>query len=170
MNKRTGFATINGNPLTLVGEEIKVGKSAPDFTVLNNSLEAKRLSDFSGKVRILSIFPSIDTGVCAQQARRFNVEAAKLPDVQILSISVDLPFALSRFCAAEGIDKNITLSDHRELDFGYKYGFVLEELRLLARGIVIVDRQGIVRYVEYVKELTDHPDYDRAIAEASKLV
>ncbi len=170
MGKRTGVITFKGNPLTLAGDETKVGTKAPDFYALNNKLEPVKLSDFNGKVRIISVFPSIDTPVCAAQTRRFNVEAANLGDVQILTVSCDLPFALGRFCAAEGIDKEITLSDHKELDFGLKYGFVIDELRLLARGVVVVDKAGVVKYVEYVKEVTDEPDYDSAIKAARELI
>ncbi|MGI6395075.1 MAG: thiol peroxidase [bacterium] len=170
MEKRKGIITFGGNPLTLMGAEIKVGMKAPDFYGLNNNLEPVKLSDFNGKVRIISVFPSIDTPVCAAQTRRFNVEAAELGDIQILTISCDLPFALGRFCAAEGIDKELTLSDHRELDFGLKYGFAIEELRLLSRGVIVVDKDGVVRYVEYVKEITDEPNYEPAIKAAKELV
>ncbi len=170
MEKRTGIITFGGNPLTLAGKEIKVGDKAPDFYGLNDKLEPVKLSDFDGKARIISVFPSIDTPVCAAQTRRFNVEAANLGDVQILTVSCDLPFALGRFCAAEGIDKEITLSDHKELDFGLKYGFAIDELRLLSRGVVVVDKDGIVKYVQYVKEITEEPDYDAAIKAVKELV
>jgi len=170
MEKRTGIITFGGNPLTLAGNEIKVGAQAPDFYALNSKLEPVKLSDFDGKVRIISVFPSIDTSVCAAQTRRFNVEAANLGDVQILTVSCDLPFALGRFCAAEGIDKEITLSDHKELDFGLKYGFAIDELRLLSRGVVVVDKDGTVKYVEYVKEITEEPDYDSAIKLVKELI
>jgi len=170
MEKRTGIITFGGNPLTLSGSEIKVGDKAPDFYALNNKLEPVKLNDFEGKVRVISIFPSIDTPVCAAQTRRFNVEAAKLEDVQILTVSCDLPFALGRFCAAEGIDKEITLSDHVALDFGLKYGFAIDELRLLSRGIVVVDKEGVVKHVEYVKEITEEPDYDSAIKAVNELI
>ncbi len=170
MEKRTGVITFGGNPLTLVGTEAKKGDKAQDFYALNSKLQPVKLSDFDGKVRIISVFPSIDTPVCAAQTRRFNVEAANLGDVQILTVSCDLPFALGRFCAAEGIDKEITLSDHKELDFGNKYGFVIDELRLLARGIVVVDKEGIIQHVQYVKEIADEPDYETAIKVAKELV
>lgn len=163
MEKRKGVITFKGNGLTLLGKEIKKGDIAPDFTALKNTLEPVALSSFIGKTVIISIMPSVDTPICASQTRRFNVESAKLDNTQILTVSVDLPFALGRFCAAEGIDKAMTLSDHRDLDFGIKYGFAIEELRLLARGIVIVDKKGVVQYVEYVKEVTEHPDYDKAL-------
>ncbi|MEI6696346.1 MAG: thiol peroxidase [Bacteroidota bacterium] len=170
MTKNTGITTFMGNPLTLLGNMAKIGDTAYDFTVIGEGLKPVKLSDYDGKVRILSLVPSVDTGVCAAQTRKFNVEAANLGDIVILTISCDLPFALGRFCAAEGIDKVITLSDHKTTDFGLNYGFLIEELRLLNRGIVIVDQKGIITYVEYVKENTEHPDYDKAIAEAKKLV
>jgi thioredoxin-dependent peroxiredoxin len=167
MEKHSGHITFGGNPLTLAGDLVKVGDKAKDFTVLASDLKPHKLSDYDGKIRILSVVPSIDTGICAAQTRRFNVEAAKLENVVILTMSCDLPFALGRFCAAEGIDKVVTLSDHRDTDFGLKYGFLIDELRLLARGIVVVDKTGVVRYVEYVKEVTTHPDYEKAL-EATK--
>jgi len=169
MKKNTGIITFGGNPLTLLGEMVKPGDKALDFTVLSNDLKPVKLSDYKGKIRIISSVPSVDTGVCAAQTRRFNVEAAKLNDVVILTISADLPFALGRFCAAEGIDKVITLSDHKEMDFGSKYGFLIEELRLLSRGIVVVDKDDTVRYVEFVKEITTHPDYDKVLMEVTKI-
>ncbi len=169
MKKNTGITTFMGGPLTLLGDMVQLGDKAKDFTVLGNDLKPVKLSDYAGKTVILSLAPSIDTGVCAAQTRKFNVEAAKLNDIAILAISMDLPFALGRFCGAEGIDKVITLSDHKDADFGTKYGFLIEELRLLNRGIVIIDKEGVVRYVEYVKENTDHPDYDKALEAAKAL-
>jgi thiol peroxidase len=169
MEKHTGKITFGGNPLTLVGSLVKIGDKAPDFTVLNSDLSPFSLNSTAGKVRIISVVPSIDTGICDAQTRRFNQEAANL-DVEILTVSCDLPFALGRFCAAAGIDKVKTLSDHRDLDFGYKYGFVIEELRLLSRGIVIIDKNDVIKYVEYVAEVASHPNYDVAIAEAKKLL
>jgi thioredoxin-dependent peroxiredoxin len=169
MEKHSGLITFGGNPLTLAGDLVKVGDKAKDFTVLSSDLKPHKLSDYDGKIRIISVVPSIDTGVCAAQTRRFNEEAAKLEDVVVLTMSCDLPFALGRFCAAEGIDKVITLSDHRDIDFGLKYGFLIDELRLLARGIVVVDKNGVVRYVEYVKEVTTHPDYEKALEAAKGL-
>lgn len=162
--------TFAGNPMPVAGKEIKVGDKAPDFTVVGNDLKPVKLSDYKGKVRILSIFPSIDTGVCAAQNRRFNQEAAKLDGVDILSISVDLPFAQKRFCGAEGIDQVVTLSDHKDLEFGEKYGFVMEPLRLLARGTVVVDKDDTVKFVEYVPEVTNEPDYEAALKAAKELV
>lgn len=171
MDKNNTKVTFKGNPITLLGKETKVNDKAVDFTVLNNSLEPVKLSDFDGKVKILSLFPSIDTGVCSKQAHTFNQKASSLnDDTVILAISNDLPFALNRFCGAEGIDNLITLSDHKNLDFSTKYGFLIEELRLIARGVVVIDKDNVVRYVEYVPEGTNEPDYDRAIEAAQKLV
>lgn len=171
MDRNNTKVTFKGNPITLLGKETKVNDKAVDFTVLNNTLEPVKLSDFDGKVKILSLFPSIDTGVCSKQAHTFNQKASSLgDDIVILAISNDLPFALSRFCGAEGIDNLITLSDHKNLDFSTKYGFLIEELRLIARGVVVIDKDNVVRYVEYVPEGTNEPDYDRAIEAAQKLV
>ena len=161
--KRSGIITLEGNPLTLEGQPIKVGDKAPDFTVLDNGLQPITLSDAKGKKVIFSVVPSVDTGVCAAQTRRFNEEAAKLNNVVIYTISVDLPFALGRFCAAEGIDAVKTLSDHKDLSFALNYGFLIDELRILARGIVVVDEEGFVKHVEYVSEVTNHPDYEAAL-------
>lgn len=170
MKESIGVITFKENPLTLLGETVKVGDKAPDFTVLSAGLEPVKLSDYDGKLRILSIYPSIDTGVCQAQNRRFNAEASNLGDAVILSISCDLPFAQSRFCAAEGLDKVVTLSDHKDVDFGSKYGFLIKELRLLARGTVIVDKEGIVRYVEFVPEVTMEPDYESAFKLAKEML
>lgn len=167
--RRTGIVASAGKPLTLLGHEVAVGDRAPDFTVVDRTMKLVHLGDFAGKVRIITVFPSIDTQVCSMQVRTFNQEAAKLDNVQILAVSVDLPFALNRFCAAEGIDKVLTLSDYQTRDFGLKYGFLIDESRLLARGTVIVDQEGTVRYVEFVKDIGDQPDYDRAVAVAKEL-
>lgn len=170
MSRRTDAVTMGGNPVTLVGTEVKVGDKAPDFTALKADLSPYSLSDVEDKVKIISVVPSLDTGVCELQTIRFNDEAAELEDVAILTISMDLPFAQKRFCSANDIDKVVTLSDHRDLDFGTKYGFEIEELRLLARGIVVLDEDNIVKYVQYVPEATDHPDYDKALEAARSLI
>ncbi|MGC5326712.1 thiol peroxidase [Brevibacillus sp. SYSU BS000544] len=164
--ERQGVITFKGNPVTLVGNEVKVGDQAPDFTVLANNLTPVTLNDSKGTVRVISVVPSLDTGVCDQQTRRFNEEAAKLDGVTILTVSVDLPFAQSRWCGAAGIDKVQTLSDHRDLSFGTAYGVVIKELRLLARAVFVVDANDKVVHVEYVNEVTTHPDYEAAIAAA----
>ncbi|UCZ52283.1 thiol peroxidase [Bacillus shivajii] len=159
--------TFKGNPVTLTGNQVKVGDKAPDFTVLANDLSEVALSDSSGKVRLISVVPSIDTGVCEQQTRKFNEEAAKLDGVEVLTISVDLPFAQKRWCAAEGIDNLQVLSDHRDLSFGENYGVAIKELRLLSRSIFVVDSSDKVTYVEYVPEVTEHPDYNAALEAAT---
>ena len=163
--------TFKGNPVTLVGNEVKIGETAPDFTVLSPELKEIKLSDYKGKVVVIAVFPSVDTGVCALQLARFNQEAANFgDDVQLLTISVDLPFALKRYCADKGIENALTVSDHKELDFGTKYGFVIKELRLLSRGTVIVDQTGVVKYVEYVSEVGEHPNYEKALEVIKELV
>lgn len=170
MKETTGKVTFKGNPVTLVGNEIKIGDKAPDFTALGADLSPVRLSDFEGKVRVIAVYPSIDTGVCQAQNRRFNAEASGLGDAVVLSVSCDLPFAQNRFCAAEGLDHVITVSDHKEVDFGIKYGFLIKELRLLSRGTVVIDRKGFVQYVEYVPEIATEPDYDAAMKVIKQLV
>lgn len=151
------------DPVTLLGNEIKVGDTAPNFTVLNNDLQEISLDDYKGKKKLISVVPSIDTGVCSDQTRRFNEEAEKLDNVHVLTISMDLPFAQKRWCAAEGIGNLDTLSDHRDADFGEKYGVLIKELRLLARSIFVVDSNDKVTYVEYVDEVSNHPDYESAL-------
>lgn len=164
MEKREKAVTFQGNPLTLLGTEIKVGNKAPNFTALGNDLAPVSLSDFSGKIRIISAVPSLDTPVCDAQTRRFNQEAAALKDVVILTLSCDLPFAQARFCGAAGIDAVKTLSDHKDLDFGVKYGLAIEELRLLTRAVIVVDKDDTVKYVQIVPEVTNEPDYAAALA------
>ncbi|HHT66555.1 MAG: thiol peroxidase [Caldicoprobacterales bacterium] len=170
MNKRANLVTMGGNPVTLLGNEVKPGDKAPDFTVLTGDMQPYSLKDAGSKVKIISVVPSLDTGVCEMQTLRFNNEALELEDTIILTISVDLPFAQKRFCNAHSIQNVMTLSDHKDLSFGLNYGFVMEENRLLSRGVVVVDQDNIVRYVEYVKEVKEHPDYQKALEEAAKLV
>lgn len=170
MNRRNNVVTMKGNPVTLLGNEVKSGDKAPDFTVLTGDLQQYSLKDAGNQVKIISVVPSLDTGVCEMQTIRFNQEAQNLKDAVILTISVDLPFAQQRFCSAHSIGNVVTLSDHKDLSFGLNYGFVMEESRLLSRGIVVLDRDNNVRYVEYVNEVTDHPDYEKALEEAAKLV
>jgi len=159
--------TFKGKPVTLIGSEVKVGDKAPDFKVLANDLSEVSLSDSKGQVRIISVVPSIDTGVCDAQTRRFNEEAASLDNIQVLTISVDLPFAQKRWCAANGIENVQVLSDHRDLSFGEAYGVLIQELRLLTRAVFVIDSNDEVTYVEYVSEATNHPNYEAAI-EAAK--
>lgn len=159
--------TFKGNPVTLIGNEVKVGDKAPDFKVLANDLSEVFLADSKGQIRIISVVPSIDTGVCDAQTRRFNKEAALLENVKVLTISVDLPFAQKRWCGANGIENVQMLSDHRDLSFGEAYGVVIQELRLLTRAVFVIDSNDEVTYVEYVSEATNHPNYEAAI-EAAK--
>lgn len=168
--ERSGVITFQGGPLTLVGPEIRVGDTAPAFTVCDANLAPVSLADFAGKVKIISVTPSLDTPVCDIQAKRFNSEAAKLPDTTVvLNISVDLPFAIARFCAAGGIDKIKTLSDYKDVSFGTAYGALIKELRLLTRAIFVIGKDDTVAHVEYVKEITEHPNYDAALEAAKKL-
>ncbi|PTK27775.1 thiol peroxidase [Mammaliicoccus sciuri] len=155
--------TFKNEPITILGEEVKVGSVAPDFTVLANDLSEKTLKDYEGKKKLISAVPSLDTGVCSQQTRKFNEEAANEQDGVVLTISNDLPFAQKRWCAAEGLDNVITLSDHRDLSFGENYGVIMKELRLLARSVFVLDKDNKVVYAEIVSEGTNHPDYDKAL-------
>ena len=171
MEKRTGVVTFAGNPIALLGKEVKVGDKAPAFTLLDNGLGEKTLSDYAGKVKVISVVPSLDTGVCDAQTRWFNQNVSKLGEnVVVLTVSVDLPFAQKRWCGAAGIDQVETLSDHRDLSFGENYGFILEGLRLLSRGIVVIDKDDVVRYVEYVPEVTSAVNFDAAEAATKELV
>ncbi len=165
--ERAGVITFLGGPLTLVGEEVKVGQAAPDFTVLDNGLAPKTLKDFAGKTVVVSVTPSLDTPVCDAQLRRFNTSATKLgDDVVVLNISMDLPFANKRFCSVAGIEKALTLSDHRDASFGAAYGVLIKELRLLARSIFVIGKDGVVKYAEIVPEVTHNPDFEKALAAA----
>ncbi len=170
MEERDGIITMKGNPLTLVGKELKVGDIAPDIEVLDNDLAPVRLSSFKGKVCVISSVPSLDTPVCDMETRRFNEEAGNLgPDVLILTISMDLPFAQKRWCGAAGVDKVITLSDHRDASFGTDYGVLIKELRLLARAVFVLDREGTIRYIQTVEEVTNEPDYDAVLKAVNEL-
>jgi len=164
MERRTNVVTFAGAPAVLLGTEVKVGDIAPDFKAIKGDLSEFHLSELRGKTVLISVVPSIDTDVCEAQTKRFNLEMDKLADTVILTISTDLPFAQSRFCAAKGIENLIMLSDYRDLDFAHKYGFELEGMRLLSRGIVGIDKEGVIRYVEYVPEVANHPDYEKALA------
>jgi thioredoxin-dependent peroxiredoxin len=159
--------TFKEKPVTLLGNQVKAGDQAPDFKVLANDLSEVTLADSKGTVRLIAAVPSVDTGVCDAEVRRFNEEASKLGNVKVLTISVDLPFAQKRWCAAAGIENVQTLSDHRDLSFGKAYGVAIEELRLLARSVFVIDSSDKITYVEYVDEVTSHPNYEAAI-EAAK--
>ena len=162
--ERKGIITMKGNPMTLVGPELKAGDKAPDFTVLDQTMAPKSLKDFDGKFKVISVTPSLDTPVCDLQIHWFNEDAANQPaDVAILNISMDLPFAIRRFCATGGIDRAMALSDHRDASFGTNWGVLMKELRLLARSIFVVDRENVIRYVQIVPEQTAEPDYEAAL-------
>ena len=167
--KRT--VLFKGNPLAVLGHQLKIGDQAPDFQVLAGDLSKVTLKTFKGKIKLISVVPSLDTPVCDQQTRKFNEESGKLPeDVVTLTISMDLPFAQKRFCATAGIDKIKVLSDHRDASFGLAYGTLIKDLRLLARSVFIISADDRVQYVEYVKEVTSHPDYDAALKAVKQLV
>jgi thiol peroxidase len=169
--ERPGAVTFKGQPLTLVGPELKPGDKAPDFTIIDQSLQPASLRDYAGKVILLSVVPSLDTGICSAQTKRFNEEAAQLPeDVAILTVSMDLPFAQARFCGAENIDRVKVLSDHRDASFAQAYGTLVKELRLESRAIFVIDREGTIRYVEYVPEIASHPNYDAALQAVKSLL
>lgn len=171
MSERKGVVTMKGKEVTLVGNEVKVGDAAPDAELTANDLSAVKLSSFRGKVCIISSVPSLDTQVCDVMTRRFNKEAAGLgADVAVLTVSMDLPFAQKRWCGAAGVENVQTLSDYREGSFGQAYGVLIKELRLLARAVFVVDKEGVVRYTEIVKELTDEPDYDAVAAAKANLL
>lgn len=171
MEERTGMVTMKGNPLTLLGPEIREGDAAPDFRVLDNDLNQVTLQGLQDKVLIISSVPSLDTPVCDMETRRFNNEASNLgSEVKILTVSMDLPFAQKRWCGAAGVDRVLTLSDHREASFGLNYGVLIKELRLLARAVFIVDESRTVRYVQLVGEATEEPDYDSVLNKARELL
>jgi thioredoxin-dependent peroxiredoxin len=164
MDERAGLITMRGNPLTLLGRAVREGEPAPDFQVLDNNLSPVNLSSFKGKKCIISSVPSLDTPVCDLETRRFNQEAARLgADVQILTISMDLPFAQKRWCGAAGVERVLTLSDHRDASFGIAFGVLIKELRLLARAVFVLDEQGVVRYLQIVKEQAEEPDYQAVL-------
>jgi len=169
--ERPGAVTFKGGLLTLTGQEQKTGNKAPGFTVIGKDLKAVSLKDFSGKAKLISVTPSLDTPVCDTQARRFNEEAAKLPpEIAVLNISMDLPFALGRFCTTAGIDRIGTYSDHRDASFGQAYGVLIKELRLLTRAIFLLDKDDVIRYMEIVPEMTDNVNFSRALEETKRLL
>ncbi|WP_027183265.1 thiol peroxidase [Desulfovibrio inopinatus] len=170
MSERKGIITFQGNELTLLGTPVKVGDKAPAVTLLGNDLSPVNLADYIGKPLILSAVPSLDTPVCDMETRRFNQEAANLSDdIAILTVSMDLPFAQARWCAAAGIDKVKTVSDHKDAAFGEAYGVLIKELRLLTRAVFVVDREGTIAYIEVVPEITNEPNYDAALEAVKKI-
>jgi thiol peroxidase len=169
--ERTGIATLKGNPITLLGPQLKAGDKAPDFKLNKDLVTEVSLSDYAGKTKLISVVPSLDTGVCDAQTRRFNEEASKLCDqVTILTVSVDLPFAQARWCGATGVDKVVTLSDYKTNAFGEAYGVLIKEFRLDMRAIFVVDGNDTIQYVEVLKEMTEAPNYEAAIDAVNKLL
>jgi len=161
--------TMRGKPLALAGPELKAGDKAPDFDTVSESMQPVNLATTGKGVRIFSVIPSLDTPVCDAQTKKFNEEAANLPNVEIYSISMDLPFAQKRWCGAMGVDKLKMLSDHRSGSFGESYGTLIKDLRIESRAIFVVDKDNTIKHVEYVKEVADHPNYDAALNAAKSL-
>jgi len=171
MKERKGEVTFQGSPLTLLGEEVKVGERAPDAELVSNDMTPVKLSSFRGKVCVVTSVPSLDTPVCDTETRRFNEEAGKLgADVKVLAVSMDLPFAQKRWCGAAGVEWVQTLSDHRDASFGTGYGVLIKELSLLARAVFVIDREGVVRYTQLVGEIAKEPDYDAVLSAVREIV
>ncbi len=163
--ERKGIITFKGNPMTLLGPELKAGDRAPDFTVVDTGLNKVSLAGYAGKIKVISAVPSLDTPVCDMETRRFNQEAADLPEqVAVLTVSLDLPFAQKRWCGAAGIDRVTTLSDYQERSFALAYGVLIKELKLMSRSIFVVDAQDTIRYIQHVAEVTSEPDYAAVLA------
>src|SRR5271168_5440578 len=167
--EREGATTLRGNPKTVIGPELKTGDKAPDFQAIDDSLQPVDLAATGNGVRIFSVVPSLDTPVCDAQTKRFNEEAAKLPGVEIFTISMDLPFAQKRWCGNYGVDKVKMLSDHRSASFGENYGTLIKDMRIESRAIFVLDADDTIKHVEYVKEVADHPNYETALAAARSL-
>lgn len=163
--------TLKGKPLDLAGPEIKAGDKAPDARLKKSLVDNFSISEGNGKVRLISVVPSLDTPVCADQTRRFNLEAAKLTNVSFWTVSMDLPTAQKRFCSTEGIDAErlMMLSDHMEGAFGKAWGTLIPDLRIECRALFVVDKDGVVKHAEYVKEVAEHPNYDAALAALKSL-
>jgi thiol peroxidase len=168
--ERPGAVTLNGKPLTLDGPELTVGGKAPDFDVVDNVLAPVNLEKTGSSVRIFSVVPSLDTPVCDAQTKRFDSEITKMPGVEVFTVSMDLPFAQRRWCAAFGVDRVKMLSDHRNASFGSAYGTLIKELRIESRAIFVLDKANVIRHVEYVKEVTDSPNYEAAVDAARAAV
>jgi thiol peroxidase len=171
MNDKQNKITIKGKPLTLIGDKINVGDTAPDVELTDHNLSPVKISSFKDKICIISTVPSLDTPVCDMQTRWFNQEADKLgPDIAILVVSMDLPFAQKRWCGAAGVDKVKTLSDYKDAAFGKSYGVLIKEMHLLARALFVVDQKGLVQYIQIVKELSNEPNYDQVLKAVSGLI
>jgi thiol peroxidase len=167
--ERPGATTLRGSPMTLLGPELKVGDKAPEFDAIDDGLKPVTLATTGNGVRIFSVIPSLDTPVCDAQTKRFNEEAGKLPNTSIYTFSMDLPFAQKRWCGAYGVDHVKMVSDHRTGSFGEHYGALIKDLRIHSRAIFVVDKDNVIRHVEYVKEMGNHPDYEKAMAVAKSL-
>jgi thiol peroxidase len=154
---------MHGRPLSALGRKLDIGDQAPDFRLLDKDLQVKTLGDYGDAVKLISVVPSLDTGVCDQQTRRFNEEIAKFQGAMAITVSVDLPFAQKRWCGNAGLEGAITLSDYLDVSFGKAYGVLIEELRLLARAVFVLDRDNTITYVQYLEEMTDHPNYEAAL-------
>ena len=171
MNERASIVTFQGNELHLLGGELTVGQPSPEAVLLADDLTEVKLSDFRGRVCVILSVPSLDTPVCDTEVRRFNTEAAALgDDVVILAVSMDLPFAQKRWCGGAGVEAVKTLSDHRDAAFGEAYGVLIKELRLLGRAVFVMDRQGVVQYLQIVREITDEPDYEAVLSAIRNLL
>lgn len=160
---------MHGKEVKLYGNELELNTKAPDFTLIDNDLNKVSLQDFGNQVKLISVVPSLDTGICDQQTRRFNQEIVSYPNAVVITVSVDLPFAQKRWCGASGLDNVITLSDHFDVNFGKAYGVLIEDLRLLSRAIFVLDQNNTVVYHEYLPEVGKHPDYEKALAALKSL-
>ena len=168
--ERPGGTTLKGNPLTVLGPELKVGQKAPDFQAIDDGLKPATLETTGHGVRIFSVVPSLDTPVCDAQTKRFNEEASKLPELSIYTFSMDLPFAQKRWCGAYGVDHVKMISDHRTGSFGESYGTLIKELHIHSRAIFVLDKDDTLKHIEYVKEVGTHPDYESALVVAKTLL
>ncbi len=168
--ERAGATTLKGSPLTLVGPELKIGDAAPEFDVVDGTLQTVTLGKTGNRVRIFSVVPSLDTPVCDAQTKRFEEEALRLKDVDIFTVSMDLPFAQKRWCGAFGVDHVKMLSDHRSGSFGENYGTLIKELRIESRAIFVVGKDNKIHHAEYVKEVADYPNYEAALKAAQEAI
>lgn len=157
------MTTFLGKPVTLAGQAVSVGSTAPDFTLTTTDLTKKSLSDFADKVKVISIIPSIDTGICSTQTRTFNQTLSDLDDTVVITVSRDLPFAQARWCGAQGLENAVMLSDYVDSSFGKAYGVLMEEWQLLARAVLVLDKDNKVVYTEYLDNVNSEPNYDKAI-------
>ena len=169
--ERSGAITFKGNPMSLLGQPVKAGDAAPDFRVVDTTLQPVTLASSAGKVRLITVVPSIDTPVCDSMTRRFNQEAAQLPEqVEIYTISLDLPFAQKRWCGNAGIDRVKTLSDYQDRSFVLNYGLLIKELKLAARAVLVIDASDRISYLQLVPEVTSEPDYEAALTAVRALL